>query len=656
MRDTERAAAAPRGMYALRAARAASLTIGFALAVQSLYTAYFGVWEPWFHRSLVTLFSVAAVTLSVPLAARVRTQSRLTPALCWLVDALMIVIFTLAVEQLFAAYEHVDDIMLSYSPYQIAISVLAVGCLLELSRRLFGLPLLLFCLAVFLYCIFGNSLPWVFHHSGFTLSQTMETLWFGLQGVFGSPLGVVVQIIFVFIVFGVVLERTGAGEALIRLAFHFTARSRGGPAQAAIVASALFGTMSGSVAANVVGTGSFTIPIIKRRGFAPHVAGGVEAAASTGGQFVPPVMGAAAFVMADITGIPYLQICLAALIPAILYYLSLAGAVALEARKRGIAPTPPAERVALTRRDSVMSLMVLGPIAAIVVVLAEGRSPAMAGFWATVVAVGLAFLLNPEMRRKPRTLLVALADGGIAGAGIVVAVACIGVVLGVLNLTGFGLKFAGMISAAGEGDMLVSLLLTMFACLILGMGMPTLPAYLIIVLVMGGAITRLGAPTIAVHMFVLYFGVLSAVTPPVALAAFAAAPIAGANPIVTAVTALRLSIAGFVIPFLFVFNPELLLILEFEPTGFVWTLIRAAAALWLMTTALAGFERGPLALWSRLARLIVVGFILQGDLLFSVIGLALAAVLIARDWLECPGLGAPVENTRKAAASADRTS
>ncbi|SLN70682.1 TRAP transporter permease [Oceanibacterium hippocampi] len=607
--------------------------LGLGLALQAIYSAYFGVWEPWFHRSLVVGISVAVVTLTTSLVSRHKPKRRLVAACLIAIDVAIIAVVTLALERLFNAYEHVDDIMLAYSAYDLTVSLLAVLAIFELSRRLFGWPLFLFSLLILVYCLYGDHFPWIFRHSGFSLEQTMQILWFGLQGVFGMPTGVVLQIIFIFIVFGVLLEQSGAGAALIRIAFFLTGRSRGGPAQAAVVASALFGTMSGSVVANVVGTGSFTIPMVKKRGFSGPFAGGVESAASAGGQFVPPVMGAAAFVMADLTGYSYLSICIAALVPALLFYLSLALSVGLEARRLGIRPTPAEDLVTPNRRDWLNGLMVAGPIAAIIIVLTMGRTAAMAGFWATVTVLVLAFLINPDFRRKPGRVLGMLAAGGRTGATIVIAVAGIGVVLGVLNLTGFGLKFASLISVIGEGNLFLSLLLTMLACLALGMGMPTLPAYLIIVLVMGPAIRNLGVPVLALHMFVLYFGVLSAITPPVALAAFAAAPIAGANPFTTALVAAQLSVAGFIIPFVFVYEPDLLLILDFDLANFVWVMVRFGAALWLTATAFAGFERLSLAPWSRIGRLLCAALILPGFIPVSLAACGLGALIVAYDML-----------------------
>jgi TRAP transporter 4TM/12TM fusion protein len=351
-------------------------------------------------------------------------------------------------------------------------------------------------------------------------------------------------------------------------------------------------------------TGAFTIPLIKKRGFQPAFAGAVESAASTGGQIMPPVMGAAAFLMAELVGVPYLQICAAALLPAVFYYGSLFIIVALQASRQGIEPIPEAEREVLTRSDYINSLMFVIPVFAIIGTLFMGRSPAMAGFWATVCAVVLGFI-NPAVRKNPGKLVQGLINGGIAGAKIMMAVGAIGVLLAILDLTGVSLRFAGAINVIGDSNLFLALSVAALGCLLLGMGMPTLPAYLIIALVLGPAIKQLGVPFLAVHLFVFYFGVLSAITPPVAIAAFAAAPIAGANPMATAVKAIGLALTGFIVPFVFVYNQSLLLVLDFDPVEFVWVLVRLSAAIWLIATAIAGYQNSELPMWSRVARLML---------------------------------------------------
>jgi TRAP transporter 4TM/12TM fusion protein len=314
-------------------------------------------------------------------------------------------------------------------------------------------------------------------------------------------------------------------------------------------------------------------------------------------------MGAAAFLMSELVGISYLSICIAALLPALFFFGSLFVGVRLEAAKQGMQPVPRAERQALSARDLWQSLLFVVPIATIILVLISGRSPAMAGVLAVATAVAAGLLLNPELRRDPLRLLQGLANGGLAGARIMVAVGAIGILIGVLNLTGLGTRIAEAILSFGGDALLPSLILTMIASIVLGMGLPTLPAYLLIVILVGPVLERLGVPLLAAHLFVMYFAVFSALTPPVALAAFAAAPIVNAPPTRIGLAAMRLSAAGFVIPFVFVFEPGLLILFAEGPTEITLVGLRLALAIWMIASGLARFDAGPLPVWMALARL-----------------------------------------------------
>ncbi|MGB7303886.1 MAG: TRAP transporter fused permease subunit [Burkholderiaceae bacterium] len=608
------------------AARQLGLFFAFCMACQAIYVSYFGTFEPTFHRSLALLFCVAIIILVFPGAEHYKFSKGSAKPIFWLFDMAMLVVVTLAVYRFISGVDDMENLVAEFSVFDQWIALGAMLVLTELTRRVFGLPLALVAALAIVYALFGEYLPGILTHTGFELQEMVEVVWYGFSGVFGLPTAIVLSLIFIFIIFGSMLQATGAGDSLIKIAFALAGKSRGGPAHAAITASAIFGTMSGSVAANVVGTGAFTIPLIKKRGFPPAFAGAVEAAASTGGQIMPPVMGAAAFLMAELVGIPYLQICVAALLPALFYYGSLFMIVALQASRLGIEPIPESEREKLTKADLINSLMFVIPVFAIIATLIMGRSPAMAGFWATLCAVILGFI-NPAVRKNPGRLVQGLINGGIAGAKIMMAVGAIGVLLATLDLTGVSLRFAGAINVIGDSNLFLALLVAAAGCLLLGMGMPTLPAYLIIALVLGPAITQLGVPFLAVHLFVFYFGVLSAITPPVAIAAFAAAPIAGANPMYTAVLAVGLALTGFMVPFVFVYNQSLLLVLDFSWTELISVLIRLSVAIWMVATAVAGFQAVVLPWWSRIARLAVALALITVFPAVQVGGLILAVLL-----------------------------
>ncbi|MEZ5653509.1 MAG: TRAP transporter fused permease subunit [Burkholderiaceae bacterium] len=610
-----------------RTLRGLGMLIAFGIGCQALYVSFFGTGEPTMHRSLALLASTFAVVLLFPGVSKHPNAGGPLRIALTLLDIAMLTVTTLAVLRFISGVDDMENLVAEFSPFDQFVALGAILTLIELTRRLFGVPLALLALLGVIYTLYGEHLPGIFRHTGFRLEEMVEVVWYGFQGVFGLPTAIVLSLILIFIVFGAVLEETGAGDTLIKMAFALAGGSRGGPAHAAITASAIFGTMSGSVAANVVGTGAFTIPLIKRRGFSATFAGAVEAAASTGGQIMPPVMGAGAFMMAELVGLPYLQVCLAALIPALLYYASLFIVVIFEARRLDIKPIPVAEREKLSRTDYINALMFLVPIAVIIGVLMTGRSPAMSGFYATVSALLMGFI-NPAIRRQPKRLLRAITNGGIGGARIMMAVGAIGVMLAILDLTGVSLRFASAINVIADANLFFALLVTATACLVLGMGMPTLPAYLIIVLVLGPAIKKLGIEDIAVHMFVFYFGVLSAVTPPVAIAAFAAAPISGANPMSTAVKAVGLALSGFLIPFVIIYDNSLLLIVNFDWSSFVWVMMRLILAIWLLATFVTGFERARLSVGSRVLRLAAALMLVTAIGSVQIAGLALALVLI----------------------------
>ncbi|MEJ6392965.1 TRAP transporter fused permease subunit [Gymnodinialimonas sp. 2305UL16-5] len=476
---------------------------------------------------------------------------------------------------------------------------------LELCRRLWGWGLFAVGALGALYLLFGQGLPGILEHTGFDLVDVSEALWYNTnKGVFGSITNIVLVTVFVFILFGVLLEGTGAGDTLLKFAFLATRRTRGGPAHAAILSSSLFGTMSGSTVANIVGTGTFTIPMIKKRGFSPTFAAGIEATASSGGQIMPPIMGAAALVMADLTGAGYLNIIIAALLPALFYYFSLFAAVTVEARRQGIEIQPLAVDDRITRLDMINSILFVGPIVTVITSLLLGYSTSAAGFYAVIVLLALS-VINPEVRRDPMRVWRSFLKGAESGATLLIAIAAIGILVGSLDSTGLGLKLASVIAEIRGESLFSALFVAMIGALILGMGMPTLPAYLIIILVMGPAIQALGVSMLTAHMFVFYYGVASSLTPPVAIAAYAAAPIAGSNPLMTAFMSFRLGMAKFIIPFIFAFYPTILIIEEFSLLPFLWIVVRTCFCIWLFSSALSAFDLRKLTMPEVIARFIV---------------------------------------------------
>ncbi|MCG6875107.1 MAG: TRAP transporter fused permease subunit [Betaproteobacteria bacterium] len=587
-----------------RACRTGSYVVSLIMAVLAIYVTGIALIDEGMLRIGAVGLAGLVMMLSDPLAMRHREAKPWLRNLLWLVDALLLCAFVLSIGWFLRTYESLWEGLYILPESDLYIALAGIVAVIELTRRAFGPVLAGLCALAIVYGMFGASLPWFFAHVGYSFEETMRAVWYSFDGVFGFPVGIIATIVVIFVVFGALLEGTGAGAILIKMATAATARIRGGPAHAAVLASALFGTISGSPIANVVGTGVFTIPLIKRQGFTPAFAGAVEAAASSAGQFTPPIMGAVAFVMAELVGVPYLTVAAAAVLPALFYFLCLFAAVYTESVRLGIGTVPEAERPTISWNDWLQSLRFIVPVVVVLAVLFAGRSPAAAGFWALITAVGVGLALDADLRRNPMPLVRALARGGRQCGQIIIAVAAIGIVIGIINMTGVGLRFAVLLADLAKDSLFLGLIVAMASCLVLGMGLPTIPAYLIIVLILGPAIAKLGVPLLIVHLFVLYYGVLSNITPPVALAAYAAAPIAQSNPLATGFQAVRIAAIGFLIPFVFVYNPSLVLVLGVDWLPFLGALFRLILAIWLVATGTSGVGPGRLGHVNRVARFV----------------------------------------------------
>ena len=597
-----------------------------------IYSTGFGLFYPIEQRGGIFIASIFIVLCKLGSERILNKNQNHYLGLSLLFDILLLAGAVFATYRFMVVQKIMADDLYDILDIDILACFLGLIVIVELTRRVWGWTLFSVTFFSIVYILWGQDLPGVLRHSGFSFEQLAENLWFNLnKGVFGSITNIVINVVLIFVLFGVLLESTGAGQTLLKYAFRLTQKTRGGPAHAAILASGFFGTMSGSPVANIVGTGTFTIPIIKKRGFSPEFSAGVEATASCGGQIMPPIMGAAALVMADLAGIPYLFLITAALLPALFYYISLFLGVTVEARKQGIEPITDLKAYEITPQDKINAVMFVAPILSVIIGLVAGYSPAMAGFFALVVLLVCSFL-NPEVRKDPYRLIRGLISGGVNAAELMISVAAIEVVVGVMDTTGLGLKFAGLVENIGDQQLFLSLLVAMTGALILGMGMPTLPAYLIIVLIMGPAIKLLGLSTLVVHLFVFYYGVASSLTPPVAIAAYVAAPIAGANPIMTAFMALRIGAAKFIIPFAFAYYPTLLLVENFDPLIFASILLRLTLTIYLISSALSAYDRGPLNYASITIRLILAVSCLLTPIAIHGPATVLTIIIILRTW------------------------
>lgn len=506
-------------------------------------------------------------------------------------------------------------------------STVAVVLVLEATRRVAGLPLVIVSSCFLAYGMWGQYLPGMLRHEGVSYKMLCEQLYLVTEGLYGIPLAVSSTMIFAFVMFGCFLQQAGLGQIFLDMACVATRRSKGGPAKVSIFASALFGSISGSAVANVYSTGTFTIPLMKRVGYAPHFAGAVEAVSSTGGQLMPPVMGATAFVMADVTGAGYMAVATAALLPSILYYLALLLMIHFEAVKKDIGVMP-ADQIP-DPKSVYRRLYHVLPIIILIYFLLSGRSVISSAFLGTL-SVLIVSSFSKSTRFTFRRLLETLEGSSRNALMISACSACAGIIVAMVSITGIGYKFISLITDLGSFNILLLMVLLMFTCFVLGMGVPATPAYIIVATLGAPALMKLGIPTLAAHLFVLYYAILSEITPPVCLSAYAGASIAKANAMSTGWRAFRLGIVAYIIPFMFVFQPSLLLI------GDAVTIIQAVITAVIGVIALAGGMQGYfLVLCSHLERvtLLLAGLtLLYPGLYTDMAGLGLVACVALFQW------------------------
>ena len=528
--------------------------VAIAMTLFQLYTAWFGAYIASTQRATHVAFAlVIAFLLFKPLA---RIEQTKTPWYDWIMIGLAVFsygyfsIFGREISQRFAFVTPLTTL-------QFVVGIIALVILLEATRRVIGNALLIIVLVLLAHTLFGANLPGGLAHRGFTLEGVVEQLFFTTSGVFGIPLGVSATFIFIFILFGKFLEGTGGGKFFLDVALAAMGRYRGGPAKTAVVGSSLMGSISGSAVANTATTGSFTIPLMKNTGYSRTFSAAVESVASAGGQIVPPIMGASAFIIASFLGVPYGEVALAAVVPAIIYYVSVFTQVDFRSSQRGLRGLDSAETPSLWPVLKGGFLYFL-PLIVIIYMLVTGFSAMRAGLFAIIATVTVGLVLEPRSM-LPRNL-VRIAEG--TGRGIVevaVATAAAGIVVGLISLTGLSTRFSDLILDLAGGSLLVALILTSISSVILGMGLPTVAAYIVQLPVTIPALIELGVEPLAAHLFVFYFAAMSAITPPVALAAFAGAAISGSSPMRTGFVAMRLAIAAYLVPFVFAYSPALLL-------------------------------------------------------------------------------------------------
>ncbi len=542
----------------------AAVIIGLVAIATSCYHLYYAFFHPFFdlnHRSIHWLFISVLTFALYPLSKKNSPSNRMS-----ILDGLLMLASVIICVWLFVNSSDILNRAGSFETIDVIMGTALVLLTLEASRRTTGPAVSIVALVFLAYAFFGPYLPDSLAHRGYSIERVSTYLALTTDGIFGICIGVSANFILLFILYGALLRKTGAGQFLTDVAFALTGRTRGGPAKAAVVSSTFFGMISGSSIANTVTTGTFTIPLMRRTGYPAHFAAGVEASSSVMGMIMPPIMGAAAFIMAEVLGIPYVQVCIAAAIPASLAFFGTFMQVHFRAVSLGLkgmakAQLPSMKAAILKGWHHIFSVSLLiyclflnySPERAVVV--------AIVAQLATVLVVGL--IKGETLKELAFTLVESLRDGAIDTVEVAAACAAAGIIIGSVTMTGLGISFSSLVVDASMGHLWLALPLTMFACLVLGMGVPVTAQYVIVSSLVAPALTQMGVVAIGAHLFVLYFGTRADITPPVALAAYAAAGIAKSPPMKTGVTAFKLGIAGYIVPFMFVYAPELLCIGSF---------------------------------------------------------------------------------------------
>jgi TRAP transporter 4TM/12TM fusion protein len=608
-----------------------AMLIAIAMSIFQLSTAGFGTLISARQRSLHIIFAYTLGFLFYP--AKQKTKKDKVSILDFVLIGLVFIVFG----YLFVFYKDIAIKGTNVTTMDMILGGLAILLTLEITRRVVGPELPIVAMIFLLYAKLGPYLPGLLAHRGYTFERIISHMYLALEGIMGIPLGVSATFVFMFILFGAFLDKTGVGKFFIDLAYSLTGHLRSGPAMTAVLASGLMGSVSGSSVANTVTTGAFTIPLMKKTGYEPHFAGAVEAAASTGGQIMPPVMGAAAFIMAEFTGFSYLNIVVAAAIPAILYYFAVGTMVHLEACKLGLKGLPKEELPKLGKILMAEGYLLI-PLFSIIGFLMMKLPPTLSAFLAIIISVIIAVTASIIKKNKSfglKELFGALEAGAKGSVGVACACACAGMIVGVVTLTGLGLRIAELIVTLAGGMLLPTLFFTMIASIILGMGLPTTAKYIVLATMAVPALVKLEVNLMSAHLFILYFGVVADITPPVALAAYAGAGIAGANSMKTGFQAFKIAIAAFIVPYIFVIDPSLILVksvvgttVEFLPIlSAIPMIISAVIGIVCLAGAVEGYLVDFAKLYERLLLGVAALLLLSPGLLTDAFGLGALVIV-----------------------------
>lgn len=573
---------------------------------------------------LVLIFLYKPLGGSKELSPGMRTLCR---AVDWILIALTAVVSFYVIFNFETYTTTMQNNMMTKELYVFGIIITLL--VLEAGRRMLGNVLPIIAIVAIIYALTGDKIPGLFGHRGYSMQRVVLAI-FSDRGVYGTPIGTSATNVYLFLLFAAFLSVSGADIIFQNIAIAAAGRKRGGPAKMAVIASAFFGTISGSCVANVVSTGAFTIPLMKRNGYPKKFAGAVEAVASTGGQIMPPIMGAAAFVLSDVAGVPYAEVCIAAILPALMYYICLVKMVDLEAVKHNLAGLSEDE-VPNLKESLARGMKLFIPVGVLLfMMLGLKTTPMKAAIFATA-----AILVTGVLDSKDRMTVKGVVNGAVAAGkslcSVVAACSTAGIVVAVFSLTGLGLKFSNFIVQLGSNSLIPSLILAMLVCAILGMGLPTTAAYIVCATAIAPALTGLGLPILAAHLFLMYFASISAITPPVAVASYAAAGIAEENPMKVGLQAVKLGITGFILPFAFALNPDYITFGWNLQTLLTW--ISGIVVCYSLAIMLQGYVESRITVLERLAYLAVIVLAITPYMLNSLIGFVLFAALYGfRKW------------------------
>ncbi|RDW17523.1 C4-dicarboxylate ABC transporter permease [Oceanobacillus arenosus] len=600
------------------------LIVAVLMSMFHMYTAFFGVF-PGMQQSAIHLFFALTLLYTMTWENNVGKK--------WWYHSYKIVLLVLAISS--GLYIVIVDMfrtgsITSVSPMDMFFGLIMILIVLDATRVKMGWALPIIAGVGIIYTMVGPYLGGIFAHRGFSLEQMVQQFYLYTEGIYGTPLMIAGSYVIIFLILGAFLEVSGGGKFYIDLANSIFGRFRGGPAKIAVIASALFGSINGTAVANVVSTGNLTIPLMKKVGYPSHKAGAIESVASSGGQIMPPVMGASVFIMAQMIGRPYVEIMLAAAIPAILYFLAVYLNVDIESVKEQVKKIPRSEtpRLMGVLKDGWIHFIPI--LVLLYFLMIQQSSPMRSAFW-SIVAVFVVTVIRKKTRMSLKQIIKGLEDGAKSSVVVALATATAGIIIGVFNLTGLGSNLSRIIVQLSDGSLLVLLLLTMVSSIILGMGLPTVAAYLILAITVAPALIMMGLEPIVAHLFVFYFGILSAFTPPVAIAAYAASGIAKADPIKIAITACKYGLAGFVIPYLFVYSNGLLLI------GSAWDIIFsvfvAIFAIFGLVVFTQGFFVKKVAWLFRIVAGLSTVLMAWPLVLLKLIGLGLLVAVFLIEWI-----------------------